>query len=408
MKLRNRLIALACLVVFVAMGIFFFRGRVSQKPFAIILFVSDGLAAEQVTAARLFAGGADYKLSMEQFPRIALLSNHANDYAVPDAASAATALATGRRVNNRHIATDADGKWLRSIVELAQHAGRSTGLITSGRLTDAGAAAFYAHEADARNTESIAAQFSDDRELDVTFAGGAQDFLPEGKGGARKDGRDLILEMRNRGVEVVRSREEFDNTALFRTSRLVALLSREEFAPSRSPGRVEPALAELVTRAIESLQFDANGYLLVVDAALAGRAAERNDAEGFLSELLALDEAVAAAREYAGENALILVAGRHSVGGMTLNGFPLRDDRGVTLLGTTPFGHPAITWATGPNGPSGAPVDPARPTSPAAFYLPSAVATAGDMLLLGAGPGSEKIQGFSEAPFVFKLVEENL
>src|ERR1700722_13761379 len=109
MKLRNQLLALACLLVFGAVGYLYVRTWVVQKPYGIILFVSDGLVARQITMARLYEGGADHQLALESFPNLALLRNDASDFAVPDDAAAATALATGQRTNHRLLGTNPQG-----------------------------------------------------------------------------------------------------------------------------------------------------------------------------------------------------------------------------------------------------------------------------------------------------------
>ena len=110
MKLRNQLLALACLLIFIGFGFLFYRNWVVQKPFGIILFVTDGLSTNTLTSARLYQGGGDSRLTVEGFPHLALLRNNSNDYAVPDAAAASSALATGVKVNNRAIATEPGGK----------------------------------------------------------------------------------------------------------------------------------------------------------------------------------------------------------------------------------------------------------------------------------------------------------
>src|SRR5580658_9249245 len=104
MKLRNYLLALFCLLVFAAFGFLYVRTWVVPKTFGIILFVSDGMLAQHLTAARLYEGGADYRLTLESFPNLALVRNPARDFAVPDTAAAATALATGIRAGHRQLA----------------------------------------------------------------------------------------------------------------------------------------------------------------------------------------------------------------------------------------------------------------------------------------------------------------
>jgi alkaline phosphatase len=424
MKLRNQLLALFCLLLFIAFGVVFFRTWVVQKPFGIILFAGDGLTTSMLAAARLYEGGGDYHLTLESLPHLALLRNHARDFAVPDDASAATALATGVKADNRSIAMD-QGKPIRSILEAAQAEGRAVGFVTTGNLTDAGTAAFYAHEARSDQVGNIAAQLVDSARLDVVLGGGAGDFTPESKGGRRKDGRDLLIELRDKGTEVLRTKAELENAATFRTSNVFGVFSSGNLAYSNEvvAGSQQPSLTDMVRRAIQFLQFNRKGYLLVVDTELAGRAAEQNDGEHAITETLDLDHAVATALNYAGEKALILVAGKHAIGGMTLNGYPLRQDYGVALIGTNAFGYPSITWSTGPNGPLPNPAatpaaseaqpqpTPAPATAknqPAAFFAPAAISNADDVVALGVGPGSQELSGFLDNTIIFQIVMKNL
>src|SRR2546423_6131052 len=151
---------------------------------------------------------------------VALLMNASKDFAVPDQAAAATAIATGTRVNNRSISVDADGKPLKTIVELAHEKGRATGLVTNARLTDPTCAAFYSHTNDMENAEQIARDFVDRPKIDIVMGGGLAQFLPEAKQGQRKDGRDLLLEMRGNGWDIVQSRAELDAVPAWRRPKL--------------------------------------------------------------------------------------------------------------------------------------------------------------------------------------------
>jgi alkaline phosphatase len=178
MKHRNQLLALACILAFVAVAWLYIRNWVVQKPFGIIVFVSDGLVTRQLTMARLFDGGADQRLALETFPNVAILRNAANDFAVPDDAAAATALATGVRVNHRTLCVDSTGKALSTITALARKQGRAIGIVTNGSLAGPVPAAFYAHSPDAREGEAIAAQMVDSFRPDVALGGGESLFLP--------------------------------------------------------------------------------------------------------------------------------------------------------------------------------------------------------------------------------------
>ena len=395
----------------------FLHTWVVQKPFGMILFVGDGLVTGNLTAARLYDGGAEHHLTMDMFPHLALVTNYANDFAVPDSPAAASAIATGAKVNNGVIGIGPKGRTL----ELAKERGRAVGIVTTGGLTDASIAAFYAHAQKGSELDAIAAQFAEKPMLDVALGGGAQDFTPESKSGHRKDGRDLLLEMKQRNIEIMRSKAELENAPLFTKAPRVGVFANGDIAYSNQieTGSQEPSLSDMVRRAIQFLQVHERGYLLVVDAELISRAAEQNDGEHVLTETVDMDRAIATAQRYAGDNAVVVAVGLHATGGMTLNGYPLRQEHGVGLLGVNAVGYPAIAWATGPMGPQTAarPASPAMQGSPApqpvrnepaAFYAPTAVNSAQDVIAIGRGPGTDALKGIIDNTAIFQILEGQL
>ena len=404
MKLRNQLLALFCLLLFVAVGVLYFQVWVVQKHFGVIVFVSDGMLARHLTAARLYEGGAEHRLALDSFPHTALVANSARDFAVPDAAAAATALATGVRVNHRNVAFDHRGQPLRTLLEIAKAQGRATGLVTNAQLTDPAPAAFYAHTASALDTDSIAGQLADSAHIDVVLGGGSRNFLPAGEKGQRKDGRDLLAEMQRKGCEMVWTKADLENAATYREQGIAGIFTpgAMAFSDEIESGSQQPSLADMVRRAIEFLQVNGKGYLLIVDAGLVSDAAVRNQGERTINETLAMDRAIATAVKYAGDESLIVAVGKHGIGGLTLNGYPLRQDHGVALLGTTASGYPSLTWATGPKGP------PATGNEPAAFQTASALNTAEDVIAAAKGPGAEKFHGFLDNTAIFDLLRDAL
>ncbi|HEY5813815.1 MAG TPA: alkaline phosphatase, partial [Terrimicrobiaceae bacterium] len=157
-KIRNRIIALACLLVFIGVGLLFYSNWVVQKPFGIILFLTDNLTTATLTAARIYQNGADTRLQIEKLPSLGLITTHASDFAVSDPAAAATAIATGTKVNNRSVGVDSSGKPLMNLFDLARKYGRTTGLITNSAISDTTPAAFYARSGNPQDSEAIAAQ----------------------------------------------------------------------------------------------------------------------------------------------------------------------------------------------------------------------------------------------------------
>jgi alkaline phosphatase len=426
MKWRNQLLALFCVVLFAAFGVFYFQHWVVQKPFGIILIIGEGLAPSRLAPARVYAGGVDVPLSLDSMPNAALVTNYSTDFAAPDAAAAASALATGAKVANRSIGAESHGTKLPTLIELARRSGRATGLVSDGRITDATAAAFYAYSSDANQRLDVARQLADGAGIDLILGGGANDFLPETKNGARKDERDLFAELRRKGFDVARTKADLEAVPRWRRPKLFGVFSTTElaYADQVDARNEQPGLPDMVRRAIELLQYNRGGYFLVVNAALMRKAAEQNDGEHTLAETVELDRAVAVALRYAGEKSTVVVCGNVGVGGLNLNGAPFRSDRGIAILGLNSAGDPWLSWASGPNGAKSygtarlaaqqsaspaigaTPAEP--PQEPAAFYAPTALETVEDMVVFGAGPGTNAIHGSLDNTAIFKIIRDSL
>lgn len=429
MKRRNQLLALFCLVVFAALGVLYFQHWVVQKPFGIVLFIGEGLAPDRLAAARVFAAGADAPLAIDGMSHTALVTNYSSDFAAPDSGAAATAIATGAKVSNRSAATNGGAhKSLDTLFDLARAAGRTTGLVTDGRATDATATAFLALQSEPNDRTALAQEIVEHSPIDVFLGGGSAEFLPQEKGGYRSDGRDLLLELRRNGSEVVRTKAELEAVPAWRRPKVFGSFSGAELAYSDQleARSTQPALSEMVRRGIELLQYNRTGYLLVVDAALMRKAAQENNGERTLSETVELDRAVAVALRYVGERSMVVVCGDVAVGGLAMNGAPFRKDRGIAVLGLSSAGDPWLTWATGPNGvtsygaarlsgqpsaqPSPTDEEPVAhpPQEPAAFYAKNALNTVSDVVAFGSGAGTEQLHGTIDNTAIFRIIRDSL
>lgn len=446
MKSRNLLLALACILVFALAGVLYFKNWVVQKPFAIILFTGDGLTSSSLAATRLYESGASGKLFVESLPEVAVLKTSAADFAIPDSAAAASAIATGTTVNNKSLGLGPERKSLNSLIALAATAGRKTGLITNGTLAEPGVSAYYARTADSADGNDIAKQLTQRKDIDLILGGGEKFFLPVDKGGLREDGADLVLELKKEKWQVARTKAELAAIPVWLPGRVFGVFNRDELAFSREieSGSQEPSLDEMVRTAIQLLQINPKGYFLVIDAGLIEKAGRSNDAENFLAETIILDRAIRTAKQYAGDNTLILAAGKQNPGGLRMNGYPFKTDSGMSVLGINARGIPSVTWSTGPNAlptpspavvaptvtphpevlpsltvpepplPDNAPL-PASPqlsarakNEPSTVFTEESLNVADDPLGFGAGPGSENLRGYKNATTIFTLIENQL
>ncbi|AKH69259.1 alkaline phosphatase [Spongiibacter sp. IMCC21906] len=370
----------------------------------IILFIGDGMGISTLTAARIFQGqqqgksGEENSLSFERFPYSGLIKTYNVDAQVPDSAGTMTAIITGAKtdagvlavnesVERGHCATQ-KGTALPSALELAELAGKSTGIISTARITHATPAANYAKSIE-RNWESdsdipkaeqdagcedIALQLIRFKEhfsqrfpgqktngIEVILGGGRRNFLPAqptlkndnepatasnastlptGKTatattGVRSDGNNLIKQWQQQSPtgQYISTRSELLAADLKEKQQLLGLFnpSHMQFEADRKQGdSTEPSLAEMTEKAITLLSQNNKGYFLVVEAGRIDHAHHAGNAYRALSDTVALSDAVeTAARLSSSDDTLIIVTADHSHV-FTMAGYP---KRGNPILG---------------------------------------------------------------------------
>jgi alkaline phosphatase len=90
--------------------------RNDTYPKNIIIYIGDGMGVAHITAGKIALG----TLNLERFAVAGLVTTHAENTLIADSASAATALATGHKTNNRTISVSADKKPLKTIFEFGR------------------------------------------------------------------------------------------------------------------------------------------------------------------------------------------------------------------------------------------------------------------------------------------------
>jgi alkaline phosphatase len=342
----------------------------------IVLFVGDGMGISTVTAARIFDGqlrgesGEENSLAFEQLPYLALAKTYETDLQVPDSAGTMTAIMTGVKTKagliglnqyaSRGNCNSGYGKNLETLLEKAEKQGRSTGIVTTSRLTHATPAATFAHAAD-RDWESdrdipepertagckdIARQlieFPLGDGVDVALGGGRAKFLAEGQQGERVDGRDLIQDWRQKFPEghYVSNAQQLGAIDATKADKLLGLFAASHMSYDKLRSRDadgEPSLVEMTRKAIEVLQKNPKGFFLMVEG---GRIDHSHHAG---KAFLALDET----REFAAavrtalsmtdsrETLLVVTADHGHV--LTMAGYP---KRGNPILGKVVGGDEA-------------------------------------------------------------------
>jgi len=268
-----------------------------------ILFIGDGMGPVQIMVAREARAGEP--LAMEKMPFSGLATTHSADQPVTDSAAAATALATGHKTNNGMISVAPDGRRLLTILEACQAMYKSTGIVTTDAPHGATPAAFASHVKNRGASSEIALQLARSR-LSVMLGFSRDWFLPESAGGKRTDGRNLISDLRRAGYDVVFTKEALSST---KNKLLIGLFD---------DGPRAPALADMVTAALDRLRTDPDGFFLIAEAARIDWKCHDHDLPGALRDVWELDRAVAAALDFAREHphTLVVVTADHETGGL--------------------------------------------------------------------------------------------
>jgi alkaline phosphatase len=420
MKWWVALLAVLILMVFGAISMFYVRTYVEKRPHGIILLVANGLDLSLLQKARQQALARGQTLQMDRLDHLAVCEVKGYDQLLPDEAAASTA-----RVRDGLVGVTTQGQRLDTLIYAAQRSGRATGLVSTSDLTMPTPLAFYGQNSPARDIPTeAAAELIDSGGLQVILGGGSDHFQPANvlNENGRRDGRNLLNEVEPRGYEQVRTTQELERVATWRTRRLFGVFAPSSFTFTslRSGTTSLPTLAMMTRQAIRCLQYSLGGYFLVVEHGLVAAAARHNWTELALNEVAAFDSAVQTALEYSGNKSLVIVTNNFSLGALDSS----RDE--LLTLNAQPAAKtiPRYEWLTGPGAAPVAASDKllvqsrirsglyttkkSEPSTPATAlrFTPVAEVTTAPAWLGARGLRAERFAGFYSNSDLFDLIRE--
>ncbi len=300
-------------------------------PKNVILMIGDGMGIGQIEIARQMEYGKEGRLFLETLPNVALVHTYSANNAVTDSAAGGTALAIGKKTNNKMIGMSADGKEVDSILDLFKKAGKKTGVISTNTVTDATPAAFTASVSNRWTDQEEIARQQLNNQVDVLLGGGAIFFSPE-----KQNGNDLIKKAIHQGYTYASNRNELETAkgtkllGLFHPSYMSFKLDRTWLKSK------EPTLTEMTSKAIEFLTRGNSGFFLMVEGARIDHASHTSDITSVWKEVIELDNAVKYAVNWAKKdgNTLVIVLADHETMGLSATE-PL-DMKGLKEIKATP------------------------------------------------------------------------
>ncbi|MCX7695864.1 MAG: alkaline phosphatase [Caloramator sp.] len=305
-----------------------------KKAKNVIFMLGDGMGISHTTLARWYKGS---NLTMDEITA-GIIRTYSAESIITDSAPASTAFATGVKSNDKLIGVYPEKielpskktvdekeayKPLATVLEAAKINGKATGIVSTSQVQHASPAGFTSHVPHRELYYDIAMQ-QVYQGLDVVFGGGKQYLVPGGEkynipdDKGRKDGNDLIQELKNMGYAIVEDSKSMKET---NANKIWGLFSDDamDFDKDRNPEK-QPSLAEMTKKAIDVLSKDKDGFFLFVEGSEIDWASHANDPVGVISDVLAFDNAVKVALDFAKSNkdTLVIVVSDHDNGGLSI------------------------------------------------------------------------------------------
>ena len=267
----------------------------------IILLIGDGMGPQQIQAGELYKGSSLVMQSIAQ--RIYVETNSYSG--ITDSAAGGTAISTGNKTINGFVGMDEDRNELETIVDIAHNLGKRTGIITTEPLYGATPMSFSAHNSSRSNYMDLLESAATTSNVNLF----ASYFL---------DNVQMTNVFVNNGYSMKTSVDEISDAS---EEKIFGTYNIKANAPSMAGTTSNVAFDRLLVESLDYLSKDDDGFFLMAEGARIDHGGHNNDIAYMLSELLAFDDAVKAALDWAKDrnDTVVIVTADHETGGLTLS-----------------------------------------------------------------------------------------
>lgn len=274
-----------------------------KKVKNVILLIGDGMGLAEVVATERVNGA----LTMFNMKHMGISETTSADAFTTDSAAGGSALATGKKNNNRHISAAPDGTPYPTLTDYFSEQGKTVGVVSLGNAADATPAAFYAHNTERDSADAITADLLKSP-IRLLAGSGINEFTN------RHDGKDLIKELAGKGFRFARNIDDIN------ASEGKVICIDEEMGAGANVDNLD-YLARTTRESIKKLQEgNKNGFFLMVEGAKIDYAGHSQYFPGCILETLSFDKAIAEALKFADSNGetLVIVTADHETGGLNI------------------------------------------------------------------------------------------
>lgn len=296
----------------------------------VILLIPDGTSLPQYYAAFTANKG---KLNVFNMKATGLSKTNSSNAYITDSAPGSTAFATGVKTKNTFVGVDGMGKALTQIPDIIAGKGMISGLISTGDITDATPADFYAHSDNRNSSGPILKDFVNSK-TKILIGGPTNGLTPEN-----------LQKIKNAKIDIY---QDLKSVKKINTRTLVI----DPLASQRITNGRGNWLADAFDLTLNDLKENKKGFFMMVEASQTDGGGHSNNIEQLVTELLDFDHVVGKAMKFADENkeTLVIVVGDHETGGLTLLDGSLKDGWIFGNFSTNDHTSiPSSVFAYGPN-----------------------------------------------------------
>lgn len=296
----------------------------ASTPKNIILMIGDGMGFEHVKATGMYLNGSSGTLCFETFPQAGETTTTNATGAITDSAAAATAIATGEKVDNKvvSVALPGDGGDLQTILEYYRHHGKRTGLVTTTYMTHATPAGFGAHQESRNNLSDIASDYLNGSRPNILFGGGGNGLTVKSLESSGYKVTETLAQAQSITTDSPRAAGQFGSTHL-------------PYEYDGGFGNL-PHLDEMTEVALDILENSPNGFFLMIEGGRIDHAAHANDLERMIHETISFNDAAQTLVNWAQgrSDTLVIVTSDHETGGLTVTQNNGKDN------------YPTVSWSS--------------------------------------------------------------
>ncbi len=304
----------------------------------VILMIGDGMSLNHVGSAWTANRG---KLWLDNSQTVGLSKTYCANRLITDSGAGGTALASGFKTNYHSVGVDPDGKPLPSLNVFAHERGMSNGVAVTCRLWDATPCDFLCHIVDRDNEDAVIADYVNSV-ADVVIGPGYEKMV------GRKDGRNLLNELRDKGYGIYSSLDDLENAKLKKDARVYCVPYPHDVPLPLERGNW---LERASLKAIDILSKNPKGFFLMIEGSQLDDYGHFNDIKTLMEETHDFDRTIGAVMKWAAKDGetLVIVTADHECGGLTLVDGDLNEGRIVCKFSTG--GHSGVLvpiYAFGP------------------------------------------------------------